>query len=198
MKRIILILVVIFSPVSVLFSQIKSPRYGLEIDVIPFHIENFSQHTPPSVSGFAGVFFEMNLTSQFAMKLTAGLNNIHTKSYPLGLPADINLADIKMRSMLLNTFEFIVEPRYYLFGESKPWGNLFGATRLAIETGPFQKRFSNTPTYKAIPTIGYQYNFSKHLFVEVNAGLGWSMVPYDYETDHRFDHLLGARLGFAF
>ncbi|MDR3142770.1 MAG: hypothetical protein LBU37_13740 [Tannerellaceae bacterium] len=101
------------------------------------------------------------------------------------------------KSGLLNTFEFIVEPRYYLFAESKRWGNLFGATRLAIETGPFQKRFFNLPAYKAIPAIGYQYNFSRHLFVEVDAGLGWSMVPY-YKAKHRFAYFSGARLGFAF
>jgi hypothetical protein len=193
MKQILLILIVVFAPVSALFSQVKSPRYGVEMDVIPFYTENFSSPHSLSVSGFFGGFLEMNLSRQFTVKLTAGLNNVQLESYR-------NVTDLmkgETKSMYLNTFEFIVEPRYYLFAESKSWGNLFGSARLAVETGPFQKRFMDVSTYKAIPTIGYQYNFSKHLFVEVNAGLGWSMKQY-YETRHRFDHFLGARLGFAF
>ncbi|MDR1624725.1 MAG: hypothetical protein LBS04_07110 [Tannerellaceae bacterium] len=193
MKRIILIIFVILAPVSALFSQIKSPRYGVEIDVIPLHFKQYPRYS--SMLGFAGGFLEMNLSRRFTVKLTAGLNNIRLRGYPFVT----SRPDVKeeKESFYLSTFEFIVEPRYYLFAESKPWGNLFGATRLAIETGPFQKKFFDLPTYKAIPTIGYRYNFSRHLFAEVNAGLGWSMVPY-YKAEHRFDHFLGIRLGFAF
>lgn len=195
MKHILYVIIFVFVSITNVYSQETKSRVGIEVGIIPWHFDSFSRQTPFSVSTFIGGSYEHFFSNSLSVKTTIGVHNVNYQS------GSGYLAGGKERSWQTR-LAFTVEPRIYFWENQQKWGNLFAGLPVSIETGPFQdnpyKNIFETPTVSAIPVIGYQYYFDRHLFVEVNAGLGWSLERYPSQSFNDFDYLLGARLGFSF
>ncbi len=193
--------------VTIAFSQIKPVKYGIETDVIPFHDDNLKEGPLFSLSGFIGGFAEFALTNQFRVNAIVGINNIYAQEYyfdasDLDEYPVIILGAPKERSVYRTTFEAKIEPRLYFWGESKSWGNIYAAIPISYETPYFEKSARKSHRLKVIPSLGYQFNLSKHFSTEVYAGMGWTSMRYKYlstwNKNDEADYLLGVRVRYSF
>lgn len=197
MKQILYLFFFIFISISSISSQENKSRFGIEVGVIPWHFDTFSNQTPFSVSGFVGGYYEHFFTNSFALKATVGVQNT---TYKWARDVNGREEERTWSSML----ELKIEPRFYFWEKQQRWGNLFAGLPISMETGSFQnkenpyKTIFHTPTIRAIPVVGYQYYFARHWFVEVDAGLGWRCDISPQLDFNYFDYLLEARFGYSF
>jgi hypothetical protein len=195
MKQILYIVLLIFISIANIASQENKSRFGIEVDIIPWHFDTFSRQTPFSVSGFIGGSYEHFFSNSFSFKTTIGVQNVNYQT------ASGYLTGGKERAWQTR-LALMVEPRFYFWENQQKWGNLFAGLPVSIEAGSFQnntyRNIFETQLIRAIPVIGYQYYFARHWFVEANAGLGWFLDRYPMQSFSEFDYQVGVRLGFSF
>jgi len=195
MKQILFIILLIFIPITNIVSQENKSRFGIEVDITPYHSNNFTSKSPFAISGFIGGSYEHFFSNSFSFKTTVGVQNVTYKFWG-DYPTE------KKERFWQTCLALKVEPRFYFWENQQKWGNVFASLPISVETGPFQNNPYNsifdTPTIRAISAIGYQYYFAHHWFIEANAGLGWSQDRYPTQSFNDFDYLIGARLGFSF
>jgi|GEM_PF-2777899 hypothetical protein len=196
MKQILLMILLIFIPITNIVSQENKSRFGIEVDITPLHFDTFSrQKSPFSISGFIGGSYEHFFSNSFSFKTTVGVQNV---TYKYGA----YYLDEEKERHWQTSLVLKAEPRFYFLGNQQKWGNLFASLPISIGTGTFQnnpyKNIFDTQHIKAFSVIGYQYYVTNHWFIEANAGLGWSQDRYPTQSFNDFDYLIGARFGFSF
>lgn len=198
MKQLLYVVFLLLMPLTNLSSQENKSRFGVEVGIVPWHFDTFSRRTPFSISGFVGGSYEHFFSNSFSVKSTLGVYNITYKWWSGNEGYHTGKEERKWQTILGLT----IEPRYYFWNSQQRWGNVFAGIPVLVETGPFQDNPHNnifkTPTIRVIPVIGYQYYLASHFFVEVNAGLGWSIEKYPTQSYNDFDYLLGVRFGYSF
>ena len=188
MKYLTLIIVFLFYSYSANSQPIK-PKFGAEMSASLKKIDDIASFDSPALSGYVGFYtLIQSKYDRFKVKFGAGINITHvhrneikgffneTGIYPDSIYAsEVNLT--------LYTLSVNVEMRYYLMSNYAPWGNLYASLPLTLESSPFTNSWFFSSEFKVIPSIGYCYNFNKHLGLEVNSGIGWGRYftngPYE-------------------
>jgi hypothetical protein len=202
-----LILFLLFIHASA-FSQTQTPAFGLELSGSFRKVDVNSWYDKTPVFGnYIGFYTQVPLTGHFSVKFGAGLNQVFVRcdevkgfweydpEKPVIYPA---------KSITAYTLSAGIEPRYYLFPASRPWGNLYAALPVTFETSPVAKEYVARNELKIIPGIGYRYEINRRWAIEAGAGLGWGAyftpkenANYGWKSS-ALEHTVALRLGYTF
>lgn len=174
-----------------------SIKQGVELDIIPFKFDNFTERNKFSLSGYVGYYGEIAFSKQFTTKLGLGVHNVYYREYVMpGVNIPVN-GNVPTKGEYATTLAFAVEPRWY-FNKSTEHQGCYIALPISFETAPLQIVKNNSYVkMRMIPTLGYRYALSTHWFVEANAGLGWGKILREYYPS-LFEYSLQARVGYHF
>lgn len=193
---------------------------GIEVSVLPYNKDNRyneSNYYKLNPSGYLGLFSEQAIAPTWALRWTAGVQEVFVRKNPNVYDDSNNqlYPDIRIHHI----FKIGVEPRWYFMYKKR-----FAAGKASLKSGCFlslpismdflYNRYYNemgyiypdhAPQYikslHVMPTLGYRSAFSRHFYMEGAAGLDYGYGQYkDDSRDYiyRFDYSLRLSVGYAF